>query len=247
MINRRHFINSTLTAGGAFALLPHSHLYAQSKDRRPNILMIPVDDLKPLMGCYGNKDIITPNLDRLAKMGTIFMNNACQQAVCGPTRASLMTGRYPDSTGVWDLHTPMRSVNPDILTLPQYLITQGYETTGIGKTYHNPGCTDGKYDVPSWSIRYNSAKVNFAETEYGQPMGGFLNPETKKAQKIGRKSIKGQKFRSGGRRNMAMAKAGETDDSPGNRVSGHRCTGSRLLRRSHDRCCLWTAGKTLKG
>ena len=60
---------------------------------RPNILFIAVDDLKPIMGCYGNKGIKTPNIDRLAKMGTTFMNNHCQQAVCGPTRASLLTGK----------------------------------------------------------------------------------------------------------------------------------------------------------
>ena len=86
---------------------------------RPNILFIAVDDLKPIMGCYGNKGIKTPNIDRLAKMGTTFMNNHCQQAVCGPTRASLLTGKRPDATKVWDLRTQMRDMNPNILTLPQ--------------------------------------------------------------------------------------------------------------------------------
>ena len=215
MINRRSFlIKSLITGGAAGSLLTAPVLMAAAKGKRPNILMIPVDDLKPIMGCYGNKDIITPNFDRLAKMGTIFLNNACQQAVCGPTRASLMTGRYPDSTGVWDLHTPMRSVNPDILTIPQHLISQGYETTGIGKTYHNPGCTDGKYDIPSWSIRYNSAKVNIAQTEYGRCRGGYLNPETQKAFAAGRKSIRGQKFRSGGAQKIAMTKVGGSMTAP---------------------------------
>ena len=215
MIKRRHFLSTiTSSAGAALALLSPAITFAQRTKNRPNILMIPVDDLKPMMGCYGNSDIITPNLDRLAEMGTIFLNNACQQAVCGPTRVSLMTGRYPDSTKVWDLHTPMRSVNPDLLTLPQYLIQQGYETTGIGKTYHNPGCTDGKNDALSWSISYGSEKVNLTETKYGRVMGGYLHPETHKAYDLGRKAVKGEKFRSGGIRKIKMAKTGGPMTAP---------------------------------
>ena len=122
---------------------------------RPNILFIPSDDLKPLLGCYGDKTIKTPNIDRLAARGTIFRNNMCQQAICGPTRASLMTGMYPDHTRVWDLATRMRDVNPDILSLPQYFRQQGYETTGIGKTFDGR-CVDGQLDAPSWSIPYGS-------------------------------------------------------------------------------------------
>jgi len=215
MINRRNFLRNSLIAGTTTGTLFYTgELIAQNNKKRFNILMIPVDDLKPLMGCYGNKEIITPNLDRLARMGTIFLNNACQQAVCGPTRASLMTSLYPDSTKVWDLNTPMRSVNPDLLTLPQYFISQGYETTGLGKTYHNPGCTDGKFDAPSWSIRYNSEPINMFETKYGRPAGGYLNPETKKAWELGRKAIKGQKFSGGGAQRVAMAKTGGPMTAP---------------------------------
>ena len=103
--------------------------------KKPNILFIAVDDLKPIMGCYGNKLIKTPNIDRLAKMGTMFSNNYCQQSVCGPTRASLMTGMRPDYTKVWDLKTQMRDINPDIVTLPQYLISQGYNTVELEKFF----------------------------------------------------------------------------------------------------------------
>ena len=67
---------------------------------KPNILFIAVDDLKPELGAYGNKLVKTPNIDRLAKMSTVFLNNYCQQAVCGPTRASLMTGMRPDYTKI---------------------------------------------------------------------------------------------------------------------------------------------------
>jgi iduronate 2-sulfatase len=67
---------------------------------KPNILFIAIDDLKPLIGAYGNTLVKTPNIDRLAKRGTTFINNYCQQAVCGPTRASILTGMRPDYTQI---------------------------------------------------------------------------------------------------------------------------------------------------
>lgn len=72
-----------------FLILLGTSIFAQQKSK-PNVLFIAVDDLKPVLSCYGNTQIKTPNIDRLAKMGTVFMNNYCQQAVCGPTRASVM-------------------------------------------------------------------------------------------------------------------------------------------------------------
>lgn len=135
---------------------------------KPNILFLAIDDLKPILGCYGDKLIKTPNIDRLAKMGTVFLNNQCQQAVCGPTRASLMTGMRPDVTKIWDLKTKMRDVNPDILTLPQYLISQGYTTSGIGKIYH-PSSIDKKNDVLSWSIPYLTAQPSDYANNLGAP------------------------------------------------------------------------------
>jgi len=133
-------------------LLSFSPTIAQEKTK-PNVLFIAVDDLKPVLGCYGDKIIKTPNIDRLAKMGTVFLNNYCQQAVCGPTRASLLTGMRPDVTKIRDLHTKMRDINPDILTLPEYFINQGYTTSGIGKIFH-PSCVDKKFDPQSWSIPF---------------------------------------------------------------------------------------------
>ena len=146
---------------------------------KPNILFIAVDDLKPVLGCYGNKLVKTPNIDRLAKMGTVFMSNYCQQAVCGPTRASLMTGMRPDVTKVWDLKTQMRDINPDIVTLPQYLITQGYNTAGIGKIYH-PSSAIKKTDPVSWNIPYLFAGVKDYPNGMGLPANSqYQDPATK--------------------------------------------------------------------
>ena len=151
-----------------FAFLLTSSLMSNlnAQKNKPNILFIAVDDLKPELGAYGNKLVKTPNIDRLAKMSTIFLNNYCQQAVCGPTRASLMTGMRPDHTKVWDLKTQMRDMNPNIVTLPQYLITQGYNTVGTGKIYH-PSSAIKKIDPASWSMPYLEPE----ETDYPNNLG----------------------------------------------------------------------------
>ena len=144
-----------------------TNVFAQSTSK-PNVLFIAIDDLKPELGCYGNKMVKTPNIDKLAKMGTVFLSNYCQQAVCGPTRASLMTGLRPDDTKVWDLKTKMRDMNPDIVTIPQYLISQGYATAGVGKIYH-PSCVDKKNDEPSWTVPYIKAYASDYAKGWGEP------------------------------------------------------------------------------
>jgi len=114
---------------------------------KPNVLFIPVDDLRPELGCYGDTNIKTPNIDRLAAQGVVFEQTYCQQAVCNPSRASLLTGLRPDSTEVWDLKRHFRDVLPDVVTLPQYFKENGYTSIGFGKTFHN-----NDPDTISWSV-----------------------------------------------------------------------------------------------
>ena len=160
---------------------------------KPNILFIAIDDLKPILGCYGDPIIKTPNIDRIAKNGTIFLQNYVQQAVSGPTRASIMTGMRPDYTKVWDLKTRMRDMNPDILSLPQYLITQGYSTQGIGKVYDSR-CVDKKMDEPSWSVPYYNyfkTQEKYYSKQTGMPvLGAYQLPQTKElAEKFRKEGI----------------------------------------------------------
>jgi N-sulfoglucosamine sulfohydrolase len=117
--------------------------------RRPNVLFIASDDMRPDLGCYGDPVAKTPNLDRLASEGTVFTRAYCQQTVCSPSRTSLITGRRPDTTKVWDLHTHFRRALPDVVTLPQYFKQRGYHARSIGKIYHGQGAPS--VDEPSWS------------------------------------------------------------------------------------------------
>lgn len=151
---------------------------AQEK-KKYNVLFIAIDDLKPVLGCYGDPLIKTPNIDRLAKGGTVFKSNYCQQAVCGPTRASIMTGMRPDVTKVWDLKTKMRDVNPDILSIPQYFASQGYSTQGIGKIY-DPRCVDDASDKPSWTVPFYNTDIKYYPAATGAPaLNYYQQKETK--------------------------------------------------------------------
>ncbi|MGQ1910850.1 sulfatase [Marinifilum sp. RC60d5] len=131
--------------------------------KKPNILFLAVDDLRPELGCYGSKIAVTPNLDALAGDGLLFDNAYCQQAICSPSRASLMTGARPETIGVIENYTDFRDVNPDIVTLPQQFKKFGYETVCSGKIFH------GKYNDPkfSWSRLPVKPKVERTPTKGG--------------------------------------------------------------------------------
>jgi iduronate 2-sulfatase len=117
---------------------------------RPNVVLICVDDLKPTIGCFGDSAAKTPHMDRLARQGVVFTRAYVQQAVCAPSRHSLLTGLRPDQLGIYDLATPFRLAAPDAVTLPQAFMRAGWQAEAIGKIYHQ-GNGNGN-DQASWSI-----------------------------------------------------------------------------------------------
>ena len=121
--------------------------------RKTNVLFIAVDDLRPQLGCYGHKYIKSPNIDRLASGGLTFDAAYCQQAVCAPSRASILSGTRPDTTKIYDLETPLRTAMPEVRTLPEHFKLNGYETVSIGKIYHH-----GNDDMRGWSVPPYHAK-----------------------------------------------------------------------------------------
>jgi arylsulfatase A-like enzyme len=127
---------------------------------KPNVLFLAVDDMRPELGCYGNKIIKTPNMDRLAARGMVFNHAYCQQAVCSPSRSSLLTGRRPDATRVWDLETHFRVALPDAITLPQHFKANGYWCSALSKIYH-VGFEDGRsWNEPHWYPRGRSVDTD---------------------------------------------------------------------------------------
>lgn len=114
-----------------------------------NVLFVSVDDLRPELGCYGAAGMVTPHIDRLAGQGTLFTRAYCQDAVCNPSRVSLLTGLRPETTGIYDLRTYFRDVLPDVVTLPQLFRLHGAHTESIGKTFHTGH--HNRDDPKSWS------------------------------------------------------------------------------------------------
>lgn len=126
----------------------------------PNVLFIAIDDLRPELGCYG-KPVQSPNIDQLAREGTLFERAYVQCALCMPSRASLLTGRRPDTTGVVDFSVRFRDVLGDVATLPQHFKNNGYQAVAFGKIFHNND--KASWTEPLW--KSNRARYH---TEFGK-------------------------------------------------------------------------------
>jgi iduronate 2-sulfatase len=119
----------------AFALIfSVGNFTAQEK---PNVLVFYVDDLRAELGCYGSETAITPNIDKLAKEGVMFNKAYVQQAICAPSRMSMLTGLRPETLGIYSIFTPLRKVHKELITMPQLFKQNGYKTVSIGKVYHH--------------------------------------------------------------------------------------------------------------
>ena len=142
--------------------------------QQPNVLMILVDDLKPALGCYGDSHAKTPHLDALARRGMRFELAYCNQAVCAPSRFSLMLGSHSTTTGLYGLGSQLREVVPDAVTIPQYFSQHGYRTESLGKIFHIGHGNLG--DPESFTVDHFHEKV----IEYLEPAstdGGLLTRE----------------------------------------------------------------------
>ena len=154
---RRDFLATSLKTGAALfttGLLPRLHARAASS----NVLFISVDDLRPMLGCYGHPEMHTPNIDAIAARGTLFNRAYCQFPVCNPSRASVLTGLRPDTVGVYDNPTDFREVLPEAVTLPQHFKAHGYHTRSVGKIAHGAAAWEDElsWSAPIWRQRWKA-------------------------------------------------------------------------------------------
>ena len=148
-INRRDFVKQIFVGSlGGAVKVPFSGLFDLIKAKKSsyNVLFIAIDDLRPQLGCYGQQKIMSPNIDRLASQSLLFEHAYCQQAICAPSRISLLSGLRPDSTGVYGLKTRLSKVLPNHVSLPKWFKQNGYDTISIGKVYHHRND-----DLDAWS------------------------------------------------------------------------------------------------
>ncbi|QTN32059.1 sulfatase [Akkermansiaceae bacterium] len=157
IVRMKYLVTSALVS--ALCSMPISGAEA-AKPR--NVIFIVVDDLRTELGCYGVEEVISPNIDRLAKKGVLFHNGYAQYPVCNPSRSSFLSGKRPDETGIVTNTLPFRKAMADLVSLPQLFRQNGYFTAGIGKIFHLAEPRDGKQvlfeDPLSWQHFYDGTK-----------------------------------------------------------------------------------------
>lgn len=146
-----------------------AHIPSALAAPRTNVLFLISDDLNNSLGCYGDPRAKTPNIDRLAARGMRFDRAYCAFPLCGPSRNSMLTGLYPNSSGILANAQIFRQTVPAQLSLPQAFRQQGCFAARIGKLYHynvpKSIGTDGHDDPASWELELNPAGVDRLEEE----------------------------------------------------------------------------------
>ena len=132
--------------------------FSIQKNGDKNVLFIMADDLRPNLGCYeeahpgfDSPTMYTPNIDKLANSSILFEKAFVQQALCNPSRTSILTGRRPDTTRVTDITNYFRVVGGNFTTIPQWFKERGYKSIGMGKIYHNGAASGDDNDGISWT------------------------------------------------------------------------------------------------
>ncbi|MCU0857948.1 MAG: sulfatase-like hydrolase/transferase, partial [Pontiellaceae bacterium] len=127
--------------------------------KKPNVLLIVIDDLRTELDCYGEKGLHTPNIDRLAHKGMLFHNAYDQYPVCNPSRSSFLSGLRPEETGILNNEIPFRRLHPEMVVFPQLFRQNGYYTAGLGKIFHLGVNTAGEKvlfeDPQSWEFFFD--------------------------------------------------------------------------------------------
>lgn len=205
-ISNQNFIaGESVIAGIRFLIVAGLAMSAVTNAaEKPNILFVAVDDLRPELGCYGSEIAVSPNLDRLAAEGLLFNRAYCQQAICRPSRASLMTGARPESTGLFHNYVSLRELQPDIVTLPQHFIAHGYNAFYCGKIFHQGDTDEG--------LSWNMKPVKWMK-DIPRPKGGYALEKNNRLKADNLKQMI-EKYGDAARRGLGSGPAYEKADVP---------------------------------
>ncbi len=148
--SKQHLLRTAAALLAALILTPAS-IHAEDAGKKLNVLFIAIDDLRPELGCYGDAQIQSPHIDKLAAAGTLFERAYCQVPVCGASRASVLTGLRPTATRFLNYHTWAQEDAPGAMTLPEEFRKNGYHCISNGKVFHHQFDTgDRSWSEPSW-------------------------------------------------------------------------------------------------
>lgn len=131
-------------------LLPIATKAQNSSIGKKNVLFISIDDLRPELNCYGSAHMHTPNMDKLASEGMRFTNASTQQAICTPSRISMLLGLRPATTGLYNLEDKMKNNHSHLISFPHALKNEGYLTHSIGKIYHHKDDDPAAWTESPW-------------------------------------------------------------------------------------------------
>lgn len=210
MIGRRDFLRLTGTCAAA-SIMPGLRSFGIEKQKPKTVLFVAVDDLRIELGCYGADHMKTPNIDRLAKSGLLFEQAYCQQAICAPSRISLMTGLRPDTTKVYTLEQPLDKTLPNTRTIAQHFSENGYRTIALGKIYHHASDDKEFWDVLN---RCNAPQ--------------YVNPETQADLQKRRREARAKGLKGKAARHAAMGPAYESADVPDNTYTDGKIAGMAI-------------------
>ncbi|XP_070819341.1 iduronate 2-sulfatase [Chaetodon trifascialis] len=148
-----------------------------ARTERKNVLFIMADDLRTSLGCYGDSVVKSPNIDQLASKSQVFLNAYAQQAVCAPSRTSMLTSRRPDTTRLYDFKSYWRVHSGNYTTMPQYFKSRGYFTMSVGKIFHPGVPSNFTDDYPySWSSpAYHPASLRYEKEKMCKGEDGKLH------------------------------------------------------------------------
>lgn len=180
--SRRDFLR-VLGAGALAASLPDmARGEGAPAERRPNILMILVDDLRPQLGCYGHSETLSPNIDRFAQSATLFERGYCNVPICMASRVGALTGIRPDPSA----QTVAENKRPELITLPALLRLNGYHCVSNGKVFHHMKDSAGDWSEPPWRSeeiyhgKHDWAGYNWYGIWQNPESGEHINPKTKR-------------------------------------------------------------------